>query len=88
MPYFSFDLVTDEEFKNQSVMILEDSEIAIDKADSLANELRVARPQLCSRGYAVRVTDRDGTDTLPDSPRPHSAPWLRSPLADTECEPP
>ena len=62
MPYFSFDLVTDEEFKNQGVMILEDSEIAIDKADSLANELPVARPQLCSRGYAVRVSDRDGTE--------------------------
>jgi hypothetical protein len=61
MPYFSFDLVIGEEFKNQGVMILEDTEIAIDKADSLANELCVARPQLCSIGF-VRVTDRDGTE--------------------------
>ena len=36
MPYFSFDLVIGEEFNNQGVMILEDTEIAIDKADSLA----------------------------------------------------
>jgi len=39
MPYFSFDLVIGEEFKNQGGMILEDTEIAIDKADSLADEL-------------------------------------------------
>jgi len=62
MPYFSFDLVVGEEFKNQGIMILEDTELAIDKADSLASELCVGRPQLCSRGYAVRVTDRDGIE--------------------------
>jgi hypothetical protein len=76
MPYFSFDLVIDEEFKNQGVMILEDTEIAIDKADSLANELCMARPQLCSRGYAVRVTDRDGTE-LYRTPVDHIPPWLK-----------
>ena len=54
MPYFSFDLVIGEVFKNQGVMILEDTEIAIDKADSLAEEICVARPQFCSKGYAVR----------------------------------
>ena len=48
MPYFSFDLVIGEVFKNQGVMILEDTEIAIDKADSLAEEICVARPQLCA----------------------------------------
>ncbi len=62
MPYFSFDLVVGEEFKNQGIMILEDTELAIDKADSLANELCIGRPQLYSRGYAVRVTDRDGIE--------------------------
>jgi hypothetical protein len=40
-------------------MILEDSEIAIDKANSLASELRIVRPELRSRGCAVRVTDGD-----------------------------
>jgi hypothetical protein len=77
MPYFSFDLVIGEEFKNQGVMILEDSEIAIDKADSLASELRVARPQLCSRGYAVRVTDGDGAE-LYRTPVDNNSPCLRS----------
>jgi len=62
MPFFSFDLVVGEEFKNQGIMILEDKELAIDKADSLASELCAGRPQLCSRGYAVRVTDRDGIE--------------------------
>jgi len=62
MPYFSFDLVVGEEFKNQGIMILEDTELAIDKAESLASELCIGRPQLRSRGYAVRVTDRDGIE--------------------------
>ena len=51
MPYFSFDLVIGEVFKNQGVMILEDTEIAIDKADSLAEEICVAcvlRDMLCA----------------------------------------
>ena len=39
MPYFNFDLVIGEDFKNQGGMILEGTEIAIDKADSLASEL-------------------------------------------------
>ena len=75
MPYFSFDLVLGEEFKNQGVMILEDTEIAIDKADSLAEEICVARPQLCSKGYAVRVTDRDGSE-LYRTPVDQIRPWL------------
>ena len=37
MPYFNFDLVIGEGFKNQGGMILEDTEIAIDKANSLAS---------------------------------------------------
>lgn len=57
MPYFNFDLVIGEDFKSQGGMILEDSEIAIDKANSLANELSIVRPDLRSRGCAVRVTD-------------------------------
>ncbi len=59
MPYFNFELVIGEDFKNQGGMILEDLEIAIDKANSLASELRIVRPELCSRGCAVRVTDGD-----------------------------
>ena len=62
MPYFNFDLVIGEEFKNQGGMILEDIEIAIDKADSLASELCIVRPELRSRGCAVRVTDADSKE--------------------------
>ena len=40
MPYFNFDLVVGAEFQNQGGMILENTDYAIDKADSLANELR------------------------------------------------
>ena len=66
-----------EVFKNQGVMILEDTEIAIDKADSLAEEICVVRPQLCSKGYAVRVTDRDGSE-LYRTPVDQIPLWLRS----------
>jgi len=54
MPYFNFDLVIGAEFKKQGGMILENTENAIDKADSLASELCIVRPELCSTGYAVR----------------------------------
>jgi hypothetical protein len=46
MPYFNFDLVIGNDFKSQGGMILEDTEIAIDKAESLASELCVVRPEL------------------------------------------
>jgi hypothetical protein len=62
MPYFNFDLVIGDDFKSQGGMILEDTEIAIDKADSLASELCVVRPELRSSACAVRVTDRDSNE--------------------------
>jgi hypothetical protein len=57
MPYFNFDLVVGAQFKSQGGMILENTDSAIDKADSLASELCVVCPELCSKGCAVRVTD-------------------------------
>jgi hypothetical protein len=62
MPYFNFDLVIGNDFKSQGGMILEDTEIAIDKAESLASELCLVRPELCSEGCAVRVTDGDSNE--------------------------
>ncbi len=62
MPYFNFDLVIGAEFKCQGGMILENMENAIDKADSLASELRIVRPELCSSGCAVRVTDDESNE--------------------------
>jgi hypothetical protein len=43
-------------------MILENTENAIDNADSLANELCIVCPELCSKGCAVRVTDGDSNE--------------------------
>ena len=63
MPYLNFDLVID-------------TGIAIDKADNLASELCVVRPELRSRGYAARVTDGDSNELYrtPVDPIP---PWLK-----------
>ena len=62
MPYFNFDLVVGTDFKSQGGMILENTDYAIDKADSLASELCVVRPELCSTECAVRVTDGDSNE--------------------------
>lgn len=62
MPYFNFDLVIGAEFKSQGGMILENTENAIDKADSLAIELCIVCPELCSKGCAVRVTDGNNSE--------------------------
>lgn len=59
MPYYSFDLVDGEEFKNQGGIILEDIEVASDRAVQLASELSQVKPELQRKGCSVRVTDRD-----------------------------
>jgi hypothetical protein len=75
MPYFNFDLVIGSDFKSQGGMILENTEIAIEKAESLASELCVVRPELRTRGYAVRITDGECNELhrIPIDPIP---PWL------------
>ena len=62
MPYYSFDLVTGDEFRNQGSIILEDLELAADKAEQLADELSRVKPELKARGCAVRVTDADNRE--------------------------
>jgi hypothetical protein len=62
MPYYYFDLVIGEEFKDQGGMILEDTHIAFDKADCLATELSIVRPELRSRGCTIRVTDGENRE--------------------------
>src|SRR5258708_411213 len=62
MPYFYFDLVVGEEFEDQGSMILEDTDIAFEKADSLASELYIVRPELRSRGCSVRLTDGENKE--------------------------
>lgn len=62
MPYYSFDLVIGEEYKEQGGLILENLELAADRADQLAIELSIVRPELKSRGCAVRVISADNTE--------------------------
>jgi len=59
MPYYSFDLVTGEDYSNQGSIILEDLDVAADKAEQLASELSQVKPELKAKGCAVRVTDAD-----------------------------
>jgi hypothetical protein len=62
MPYYHFDLVIDEQFKGQGSMILEDLDVASDRADQLANELSLVWPDLKAKGCAVRVTEGDNME--------------------------
>jgi hypothetical protein len=60
MPYFYFDLVVRNEFQQQGSMILEDVDGASDRADQLAAELYIVRPELRGCNCAIRVTDEGG----------------------------
>ena len=62
MPYYTFDLVVGDEFRNQGTIILEDLHAASDRADQLADELLQVKPELKARGCAVRVTDADNRE--------------------------
>jgi len=81
MPYFYFDLVIDEKFNDQGGMILEDTQIAFEQAESLASELSAARPELRSRGCAVRVTDCENKELFRTPVDPVAArPKARRPI--------
>jgi hypothetical protein len=62
MPYFYFDLVIGGEARDQGSMILEDLAAASDRADQLADELYIVKPELRSRDGAIRVTDNEGRE--------------------------
>ena len=76
MPYYIFDLVIGEEFKNQGGLILEDLELASDRADQLACELCIVRPELKAKGCAVRVTNADNRE-LYRTPLDPVPSWMR-----------
>ena len=57
MPFYHFDLLLDGQPRNQGGMILEDLAVASDRADALASELRVLKPELASKDCFVRVVD-------------------------------
>lgn len=77
MPYYYFDLVVGEEIKDQGGMILEDTQIVYDKADCLATELSIVRPELRSRGCTVRVTDGENKE-LYRAPLDPVPMWMRT----------
>jgi len=62
MPYFYFDLVIGGESLHQGGMILENLAAAAERADRLAHEIALVRPELLSRSCAIRVTNDDGTE--------------------------
>jgi len=76
MPQFSFDLVIGSEYKNQDGLILEDLDLATDRAEQLANELCVVMPELKAKRCAVRVTDIDKKE-LYRTPLDPIPAWLR-----------
>jgi hypothetical protein len=79
MPFYYFDLLIDGQPNNQGSMILEDLAVASDRADALASELRVLKPELRSRDCFVRVVDENDNEIYrtPLDPVPS---WLvRSP---------
>ncbi len=77
MPYYYFDLVIGEEYKHQGGLILEDLEVASDRADQLASELSIVRPELKAKGCAVRVTNADN-DELYRTPLDPIPSWMKS----------
>ena len=57
MPWFYFDLITDNRAHDQGGMILEDEDGAKERAEALATELRKVRPELQEQTSFVRVID-------------------------------
>jgi len=62
MPWFYFDLIIENHPHDQGAMILENAAVAKERAESLAQELRVARPELHGKGCSIRVTDDDSKE--------------------------
>ena len=62
MPWFYFDLMVHGSAKSQGSMILENEVGARDRADSLARELRRAKPELEGKGCFVLVTDESAQE--------------------------
>lgn len=62
MPYYYFDLMIDGRAHDQGGMALEDFAVATDRADALASELHVVRPELKVKQCFVRVVDENQTE--------------------------
>jgi len=62
MPFYYFDLVIDGEPQDQGGMILEEFAVAADRADALASELRIVKPELASKQCFVRVIGENNAE--------------------------
>ena len=62
MPWFYYDLIIDSHPRDQGAMILENATIAKERAESLAEELRIARPELQGKGCYIRAVDDDSKE--------------------------
>jgi hypothetical protein len=62
MPWFYFDLLVDDHQESQGGMILENLEGARDRADALADELRLARSALEGKHCQVRVINESNEE--------------------------
>jgi hypothetical protein len=62
VPFYYFDLLIDGEPQDQGGMILEEFAVAADRADALASELRIIRPELVSKQCFVRVIAEDNAE--------------------------
>ena len=76
MPCYYFDLLVNGHPHTQGGMILENLAIASDRADALASELRILKPELFSEQSFVRVVDEKDNEfyRTPLSPVPS---WSR-----------
>jgi hypothetical protein len=79
MPFYYFDLLIDGQPNNQGSMILEDLALASDRADALASELRVLKPELRSRNCFVRVVDENDNELYRTALDPLPSRSVRSP---------
>ncbi|MBB4365228.1 hypothetical protein GGD65_006294 [Bradyrhizobium sp. CIR18] len=62
MPYCSFDLVIGPKCKEQGGLILENLELASERAIQLATELCIVYPELKSKGCSVRIIGADNAE--------------------------
>jgi hypothetical protein len=75
MPFYYFDLVIDGQPSSQGSMILEDLCVASDRADALASELRILRPELRCTNCFIRDVD-DNNNEMYRTPLDPIPNWL------------
>lgn len=62
VPLYHFDLVNSRTVADESGQELPDDAAAIDVAGTIARRLRLERPELRNRKFAILVTDEEGEE--------------------------